>query len=120
MHSYCHPQRVSYQLFVVRSSGDISEQEWAAYVDDACDLTMTEVAEATNPATQELLAMSLPGLAVWDGGATYWLARGSVVTGADRDDALARFALIAAELGGVVEGEEGETYSLVDGRLEAD
>lgn len=111
---------MGYGLSVVRPHGEITEQEWAAYVAGADDLSMTDEVTATNPATREVVRVSVPGLAVWEDRASFRLSGGAVVTDSSDEGGLRRLARIASDLGGRVEGEEGETYSMVGDTLEVD
>ena len=91
----------------------ITIEEWRACVSTDAELEMTGVAEAASPGG--VLRYESPGLAVWrahpEREETWFDCRnGEIVVKSPDDAIIAKMIGLAAQLGGRVQGDDGEIY----------
>lgn len=97
----------------IKESGKTVEQ-WVAYVKNSKTLTLQEVAVAKNPVTGEVIQMVTPNSAIGKNGIYFFPRLGteklSITISKPRTEDIPYLKTITAEFGGLLVGDEGETY----------
>lgn len=107
---------MAYGLFIRRTNGQISLDEWRTYVRSDPELSWEGVAKVASPERRMVLSVAGDGMVTWlkhpEAVAVWFDFIGGriVVNGAD-DAVIQKMVQIAKQLNASVFGEEGESYS---------
>lgn len=103
---------MGYDLHIKESEKTV--EQWVEYVENSKTLTLQDVAVAKNPKTGEVIQIAIPNSAIGKNGIYFIPQFGteklSITISKPRTEDIPYLKKIVAEFGGVLVGDEGETY----------
>lgn len=114
---------MGYDLHITRAGDDgssnagveITLDEWQRYLQADSEFERTDVAEAVNPTTHEVIRVEQPGLAKWlrhSSGDPVWFSwwHGNVIVKSPDQEVIQKMHEVASRLSAHVQGDDGEWY----------